>query len=105
MSNRPHAKGVILPACCAFWIAMWNQDAATRLGSAISALRTSKGMSQESLAHAAGITKNQVQLIEAGKASGRKDDSGSSNPRITTLVGLADALETSAAELLAAARV
>lgn len=57
-------------------------------------------MSQESLAYAAGITKNQVQLIEGGRSSGRADDTGHSNPRMATLAGLAEALGIKASDLL-----
>lgn len=55
-------------------------------------LREAEGLSQEALAYRAGITKNQVQLLEAGRSSGRKDSSGPSNPRMKTLDGVARAL-------------
>lgn len=54
--------------------------------------REERGLSQESLAFRAGVTKNQVQLIEAGRSSGRKDATGPSNPRMSTLSGLAEVL-------------
>lgn len=63
-------------------------------------LREERGLSQESLAFQAGITKNQVQLIEAGRSSGRKDSLGPSNPRLSTLAGLADVLGIRVSELL-----
>lgn len=66
-------------------------------------LRGAEGLTQEKLAYAAGLTKNQVQLIESGRASGRKDAEGPSNPRLSTLAGLAEALGVTVSELLAEA--
>lgn len=63
-------------------------------------LRRERKLSQESLAFQSGITKNQVQLIEAGKASGRADTTSPSNPRLSTLAGLADTLGVNISELL-----
>lgn len=82
---------------------MWDEKSARQLGESLRRLRTERGLSQESLAYRAGITKNQVQLIEAGRASGRRDETGPSNPRLSTLSGLAEVLELSIAELLAQA--
>ncbi len=84
---------------------MWNQESASRLGAAIKTGRVAKGLSQESLAHQAGITKNQLQLIEAGRSSGRADGVGPSNPRMATLSGLAAVLEVTVAELLSEAQI
>lgn len=63
------------------------------------ALRHARGLSQETLAGRAGITKNSVQLLEAGRGS-QRDRSTPSNPTIRTVVGLAEALEVSVSELL-----
>ncbi len=77
----------------------WDRDAARALGEEIRALRRAAHLSQEALAYRAGITKNQVQLIEAGRGSAR--ESGPiSNPRMKTLFGLAEALEIEPSELL-----
>jgi transcriptional regulator with XRE-family HTH domain len=57
-------------------------------------------MSQETLAFQAGVTKNQIQLIESGRASGRKDAAGPSNPRMSTLAGLAAVLGMSVSDML-----
>lgn len=81
---------------------VWDQDDATRLGQTLRRLRSERGLSQETLAHRAGITKNQVQLLEAGRASGSLAKPGMSNPRMATLSGLADALGVTVADLLAA---
>lgn len=79
---------------------MWDENSARRLGETLRRLRNDRGLSQESLAYQAGITKNQLQLIEAGRASGRKEEVGPSNPRMATLSGLADILGISVADLL-----
>ncbi|WP_373695271.1 helix-turn-helix domain-containing protein [Microbacterium maritypicum] len=84
---------------------MWDEGSARRLGETLRRLRNDRGLSQESLAYQAGITKNQLQLIEAGRASGRKEEVGPSNPRMATLSGLSNALGMSVAELLADARL
>ena len=81
----------------------WSETNAKLFGATLRSLREERGLSQESLAFRAGVTKNQVQLIEAGRSSGRKDAEGPSNPRCSTLAGLADALGIKASELLAAA--
>ena len=79
----------------------WNEADAKRLGATLRALREERGSSQESLAFQAGITKNQLQLIEAGRASGRRDEAGHSNPRASTLAGLSAVLGVKLSELLA----
>lgn len=71
------------------------------LGVALRRMREEHGLSQEALAFRAGIRKNQLQLIEAGRSSGRRGASGPSNPRLSTLVGLADVLGRSVSGLLA----
>lgn len=78
---------------------MWDEQSAIRLGGTLRQLRTARGLSQEALAYQAGITKNQLQLIESGRASGRKEEVGPSNPRMATLSGLAHVLGISVAEL------
>lgn len=84
---------------------MWNDETAQRLGQTLRELRSAAGLSQESLAHQAGITKNQLQLLEAGRSSGRRDATGPSNPRMTTLFGLATVLGVTVSELLTAAQL
>lgn len=79
----------------------WSEAGAKQLGAALRRLREERRLSQESLAFRAGITKNQLQLIEAGRASGRRDASGPSNPRLSTLVGLAEVLDRPVSRLLA----
>lgn len=40
-----------------------------------------------------------MQLLEAGRASGRKGETGCSNPQMATIYGLAEALDLTVAEL------
>ena len=84
---------------------MWTTEQADRLGGALRELRRSVGLSQEALAYQAGITKNQLQLIEAGRSTGRRDAAGPSNPRMATLAGLASVLGVSVAQLMAEAEL
>ena len=87
----------------------WNEETAARLGVTLVRLRADRDLTQEKLAYAAGVTKNQVQLLEAGRGSGRKESSDGqarpSNPGIATLAGLADALGLTVAELMAEAKL
>ncbi|GAA2829111.1 helix-turn-helix domain-containing protein [Leucobacter komagatae] len=82
---------------------VWNEERARQLGETVRRLRRERRLSQETLAFQSGITKNQVQLIEAGKASGRADTTSPSNPRLSTLTGLANTLGMDTSELLAQA--
>jgi transcriptional regulator with XRE-family HTH domain len=84
---------------------MWDDKKAKRLGAVLQELRHARGLSQESLAYQAGITKNQLQLIEAGRSTGRKGEAGPSNPRAATLSGLAAVLGISVAEIFADAKI
>lgn len=79
---------------------VWSQEKAAELGAVLRRRRMERGLSQESLAYQAGITKNQLQLIESARSTGRKDSPGPSNPRMATLVGLADVLQVSLADLM-----
>ncbi|WP_275295475.1 helix-turn-helix transcriptional regulator [Amycolatopsis sp. La24] len=81
----------------------WDEAAAQKFGRTLRRLREERQMSQEALAFQAGVTKNQVQLIESGRASGRKDAAGPSNPRMSTLVGLAAVLNVSVSDMLESA--
>lgn len=63
------------------------------LGAAVRELREKRGISQEDLAHEAGITTSTVSLIERGR----------SNPTWSTVKNLARALNVSLAEFAALA--
>ncbi|WP_099332911.1 helix-turn-helix transcriptional regulator [Actinomyces minihominis] len=69
----------------------WDADAARSFGKHLPELRKEAHLSQARLGHQSGITKNQVQLIEAGRGSSR-EGGPISNPRMKTLFGLANAL-------------
>lgn len=81
----------------------WSEASAKQFGVALRRLRVERGLSQEALAFRAGVTKNQVQLIESGRSSGRKDSTGPSNPRLSTLAGLAEVLGLKVSDMLAEA--
>jgi len=81
----------------------WRSGDARRLGKTLRELRNDRGMSQEDLAHASGLTKNQMSLLERGRGSGPIATAGASNPRMETLAGIAEALGMSVSELLAKA--
>lgn len=83
----------------------WTKAEAKKFGFTVRALRQERDLSQERLAFTAGLTKNQLQLIEAGRNSGRRDSDGPSNPRVSTLAGLAEVLGLSISELLAKAEL
>lgn len=78
---------------------LWNRQRARALRETIRAHRVERGLSQEALAHNAGVTKNQVQLIEAGRNT-TSELGPESNPTLRTLYGLADALKMSPRDLL-----
>jgi transcriptional regulator with XRE-family HTH domain len=59
------------------------------LGKAIRQLRDKRGMTQEALAHAAGVTVGHLSMIERGL----------SNPTWATVRSLADPLEVSIADI------
>lgn len=77
----------------------WDEETARAFGEQVRSRRRSIGLSQEDLAHRVGITKNQVQLIEAGRQSGR-NTGRPSDPRASTVYGLAQALGIPASELI-----
>lgn len=78
---------------------VWESEQARQFGNVVRELRRQAGMSQEALAHQVGITKNHIQLVEAGRGSSRADGPPS-NPRLTTVYALARALGVRPQELL-----
>jgi transcriptional regulator with XRE-family HTH domain len=77
----------------------WSKPAARVLGNRIRQRRKGLGYTQETLAHASGITTNAIQLIESGRGSARYDGPPS-NMTLTTLFGIADALRIAPGELI-----
>lgn len=84
---------------------MWGPETAQRFGGVVRALRKQSGLTQEMLATQVGITKNQVQLIEAGRSASARDSVTPSNPRMTTLVGIATAFDLTVAQLMEKSRL
>lgn len=82
------------------WGVTWTNDDAEKLGETLYELRKERGLTQEGLAYTAGLTKNSLQLLEAGRGSGRKDSTSPSNPRMSTLSRLAGVLGISVSQLL-----
>lgn len=80
---------------------MWDLESAKRFGAGLKALRQSNQLTQEQFAYHAGITKNQVQLLEAGKGSGKAGSDSPANPTLATLTGLASGLGMTVSELFA----
>ncbi|WP_199399164.1 helix-turn-helix domain-containing protein [Zhihengliuella sp. ISTPL4] len=71
----------------------------------VRALRQESGLTQEMLADRVGITKNQLQLIEAGRSASGNQGVAPSNPRMTTVFGIADAFDLSVEQLMAESRL
>ncbi|MFJ6678608.1 helix-turn-helix transcriptional regulator [Microbacterium sp. NPDC091382] len=67
-------------------------------------LRLSMGLTQQGLSDRAGVTKNQIQLIEAGRAEAG-EHAAPSNPRMATLARLCAVFDLSVADVLARAEV
>lgn len=75
----------------------WDAEAGRLLGKRVRELRDEKDMTQETLAHLAGCTKNHVQVIEA---AGRLDMGRPINLRLSTLFGIAAALDVEPWDLI-----
>lgn len=84
---------------------MWDLETAKSFGEELKALRLSRDLSQEKFAYVAGITKNQVQLLEAGKGSGTADNNRPANPTMTTITGIATAFEMTVSEFFTAVKM
>ena len=83
----------------------WTQKQATEFAHTLRRLREDRGMTQEALAYASGLTKSAIQMLEAGRSSSR-DANGTrpSNPRLSTVYALARALQASPEQLLPRSR-
>ncbi|WP_194846652.1 helix-turn-helix domain-containing protein [Mumia zhuanghuii] len=81
-----------------------REERAREFGERVRALRKAAGMTQEQLARATGLSRNQVQNIELSRNNAR-DESGKlspgvGNPRFDTIWALAEALGVEAADLV-----
>jgi transcriptional regulator with XRE-family HTH domain len=79
------------PTDSAAWIAY-----ARALGAALGAARVRRELSQERVAHAAGISTFTYRKLEKGESN----PGTAANPRLVTLVALAEVLRVPLAELL-----
>ena len=77
-----------------------ERELARALGRRLSDLRESRGLTQEVVAEAAGMSRNHYQLLENGLSNRRAKRPA--NPRLSTLVALSDVLGVSVPELVTA---
>jgi len=68
-----------------------SQNVAHRLGEQLTSARQRRGLTQEQVAEAAGMSRNHYQLLEIGL--GNRSTKAPANPRLTTLVTLAKVLD------------
>ncbi|MFB7878021.1 MULTISPECIES: helix-turn-helix transcriptional regulator [unclassified Nocardia] len=68
------------------------------LGQRLAALREARGLSQEEVAHAAGISRQHYQLLERGW--GVRSTQSPANPRLSTLIALSKVLGTTVPDLV-----
>lgn len=66
------------------------------LAANLRALRSARALTQSDIAAAAGITQNHYYLLEAGRSA----VGGPANPRLSTLIALADAHQVAVTDLL-----
>lgn len=76
-----------------------EQALALALGRRLADLRETRGLTQEVVADAAGISRNHYQLLEQGLTN--RKTRRPANPRLATLVALSEALGVSVPELIA----
>ncbi|MGO1316566.1 MAG: helix-turn-helix transcriptional regulator [Cellulomonadaceae bacterium] len=69
-----------------------------RLANRLRDLRTAAGLTQEKAAERAGLSRNHYQLLESGLSDRAKRTPA--NPRLSTILDLAHALDCDAAELV-----
>lgn len=76
-----------------------ERELAAALGRKLAVLREARGLTQEFVAHAAGMSRNHYQLLETG-LSNRKTKKPA-NPRLSTLIALSGVLGVGVPELVA----
>lgn len=76
-----------------------DRATADALAERLKALREQRGLTQEEVAHAAGINRNHYQLLESGLSDRKKRTPA--NPRLSTLVRLSEVLGTEVPRLVA----
>ncbi|KLO26949.1 hypothetical protein ABW16_18145 [Mycolicibacter heraklionensis] len=75
-----------------------ERELAEALGRTLAELRQERGLTQETVAEAAGISRNHYQLLEYGL--GKRDGRKPANPRLSTLVALSEVLGTTVPALI-----
>ncbi|MBO0853841.1 MAG: helix-turn-helix transcriptional regulator [Nocardia sp.] len=70
---------------------------AAMLGQRLATLREARGLTQEQVAHAAGISRNHYQLLESGWSV--RKTKAPANPRLRTLIALSEVLGTTLPDL------
>jgi len=75
-----------------------ERELADSLGERLRDLRMRVGMTQEQVAHAAGLNRNHYQLLESGLSDRAKNTPA--NPRLSTLVSLCRVYDVSVPELV-----
>jgi len=77
-----------------------ERELAEALGRTLAELRQERGLTQEVVAQAAGISRNHYQLLEYGL--GKRDGRKPANPRLSTLVALSEVLGATVPDLISA---
>lgn len=78
----------------------WTADDARLLGQRIKGIREDRGLTQEKVAFAAGLTRAHYALLETGRSSSRREHTWA-NPKISTLAAIAAVLGTPMTNLYA----
>lgn len=97
----PNIHGAVDSAVADHGSVGMDERGAKRLGSVLRMLREDRELTQAVLAARAGISTNQLQNIEEGKASGLKDATDPSNPRLSTLIDICEVLNVVPSEVMA----
>ena len=77
-----------------------ERELAAALARRLATLRRARGLTQEQVAEAAGVSRNHYQLLENGLV--KRSDRKPANPRLSTLVALSEVLGTTVPELITA---
>lgn len=75
-----------------------EEDLARRIGLRLQQLRMGRGLSQTDMANLAGMSRTHYQRLEYGRGGTRGESP--SNPRLASLIGIADVLGLTASELV-----
>jgi len=77
---------------------MLERRLADALADRLRSLRAAAGLSQEAVAHGAGLHRNHYQLLESGLSDRKKHTPA--NPRLSTLVALCTVYDTTVPDLV-----